>query len=93
MATMIDGRTATEHNARETFRAATRQSFQPIPERCWIIEYRFSGPMKWMEWHGMKHLACEVSWQLRYLRSKYPDYQFRAVKHAQITYSRTYIRI
>lgn len=64
--------------------------------RCWIIEYRYrycdDSSTNWMTYSGFKHLEKEVSWQLKYLRSKRPGCEFRAVKVITVKYERTIIR-
>lgn len=82
---------AERENDRNIMRRAIEREHEERALRCWTIEYRYASS-EWMEYSRFQHLAIEVPWQLKYLRSKRPECNFRAVKKVTVTYTRTYIK-
>ena len=85
---------AEQENCRNEIRALVLRGYEEVPLRVWEIQYKHKYPshMNFTVWHGFRHLEEEVKPTLKHLRSKYPEYIFRAVKQITITYTKTIIR-
>lgn len=77
-------------------RAAIQREYDEVQFRNWTIEYRYknNSVLIWANWHAISQWSdIEVPFQLKYLRSKWPQYEFRAAKTITVSYKRTIIRI